>query len=261
MYKTKIGDITMYYQHLGTGEPLVLIHGLGEIKEGWFYQHELANEYELVIPDLRGHGESETTEGISIENFAKDILLLLDFLKIESAHICGLSMGGIVAQELYRQAPDRCRSLILASTLHYVPDHLGKSIMNIRKYRMQKLPIALQKQISARSCFYSWNSNMFEHFSNYHRPKPTAYLKSVEACLKVDYRKLLSEIKVPTLIIGCQYDAIVPLWAQILMHKRIPNSDLFIFRRVGHIAKLEAPEQFNKVLRAFLNKNKLEKAM
>ncbi|WP_078428120.1 alpha/beta fold hydrolase [Alkalihalobacterium alkalinitrilicum] len=261
MNKKKVDAITTHYQHLGTGEPLVLIHGLGEIKEGWIYQHELANEFELIIPDLRGHGESEATEDITIENFAKDILDLLDYLNIESAHICGLSMGGIVAQEIYKQAPERCRSLIFVSTLHYVPKLLGRSIMQIRKYRLKYLPASIQKQITARTCFYSWESDISKQFSKYHKPNPATYLHSIEACIKIDYRKLLSEIKVPTLVIGCQYDAIVPLWVQIQMYNLIPDSELYVFRNVGHIAKLEAPDQFNNVLRRFLNKNKLEEAM
>jgi pimeloyl-ACP methyl ester carboxylesterase len=95
----------MPYLHFGNGAPLVLIHGLGEVKEGWQSQFELADQYELIIPDLRGHGECTKTEGISIPNFASDVIALLIELKIESAHILGLSMGGAVAQEIYRQAP------------------------------------------------------------------------------------------------------------------------------------------------------------
>jgi pimeloyl-ACP methyl ester carboxylesterase len=93
------------YLHFGNGAPLVLIHGLGEVKEGWQSQLELADQYELIIPDLRGHGECSKTEGISIPNFASDVIALLNELKIENAHILGLSMGGAVAQEIYRQAP------------------------------------------------------------------------------------------------------------------------------------------------------------
>ncbi|MEH7483327.1 alpha/beta hydrolase [Neobacillus drentensis] len=60
------------YLHFGKGEPLVLIHGLGEVKEGWEDQYELADQFELIIPDLRGHGACNKSDGISIRNFASD---------------------------------------------------------------------------------------------------------------------------------------------------------------------------------------------
>jgi pimeloyl-ACP methyl ester carboxylesterase len=91
------------------------------VKEGWQNKYELADQYELIIPDLRGHGECTKTNGISIENFAADIIGLLNELKVETAHFIGLSMGGAVVQEIYRQAPNLCRSLMLVSTFHYFP--------------------------------------------------------------------------------------------------------------------------------------------
>jgi 3-oxoadipate enol-lactonase len=254
----QVGNTTMHYQRLGSGEPLILIHGLGEVKEGWINQHELANEYELIIPDLRGHGASEATEGITIKNFAQDVLGLLTKLGIESAHICGLSMGGTVAQEIYRQAPDRCRSLILVSTFHYAPKRLGKYFLQFKKLRSQLLTPAQTREVAARTCLYSWNDSNFQKFSEFHKPKPDSYRKSMEACLEVDFRKMHPNISVPTLIIGCQYDSVVPLWIQILMHKSIPGSELVIFKNVGHIAKLEATEKFNNTLRSFLNKHREE---
>src|SRR6478735_10307343 len=117
------------------GEPLVFIHGLGEVKEGWSNQFEFANQYDLIIPDLRGHGEYITAGEISIKNFAYDVISLLKELGIESAHICGLSMGGMVTQEIYRQAPEMCRSLMLVSTFHFVPKPLAKLLINYRRVR------------------------------------------------------------------------------------------------------------------------------
>jgi len=261
MYKTHVDEIPVYYQRLGSGEPLVLIHGLGEIKEGWQYQYELANDYELIIPDLRGHGESEISEGITIQNFAKDVLGLLDNLKIENAHICGLSMGGTVAQEIYRQAPERCRSLILVSTFHYAPKQFGKWFLQFRKQRAKLFTPQQGLEVAARTCLYSWNEETFTKFLNSYKPKPVNYQKSMEACLSVDNRQLLPKITVPTLVIGCQYDAVVPLLFQIMMHKRIPGSELVIFKNVGHIAKLEDTENFNRTLRNFLDKNRKKQAV
>ena len=69
-------------QRFGEGIPVVFIHGLGSRKEAWIPQHELANKYRLVIPDLRGHGETEMNEGITLKNFALDVIELLEHLDI-----------------------------------------------------------------------------------------------------------------------------------------------------------------------------------
>ncbi|WP_251552412.1 alpha/beta fold hydrolase [Neobacillus muris] len=244
------------YIRLGSGEPLVFIHGLGEVKEGWVKQFVLADEYELIIPDLRGHGEYNNPGEISIQNFAKDILCLLHELGIESAHICGLSMGGMVAQEIYRQAPEKCRSLMLVSTFHYAPKNLGKLFVKYRRNRAENKSVEAIRETAAKVCLYSWSQENIEAFHQYYQPNREFYFKAMEACLKVNNLWLLPKIHVPTLIIGGQYDSVIPVWVQFLMHKQIPHSEFVIFRNTGHVAKLEAAEAFNGVLRSFLNKHK-----
>lgn len=244
------------YLRLGAGEPLVFIHGLGEVKEGWANQYELANQYDLIIPDLRGHGDYTAPGEISIQNFAYDVISLLKELGIERAHICGLSMGGMVAQEIYRQAPGMCQSLMLVSTFHYAPKLLGKLIINFRKALGEnKSPEAVTER-SAKACLYSWSKENIETFAKFYKPNHKFFFKSMEACLQVNNLTLLPQIKVPTLIIGGQYDSVIPVWVQYLMHKQIRHSEFVIFRNTGHVAKLEAKDEFNKVLRTFLNKHK-----
>ncbi|MEH7304894.1 alpha/beta fold hydrolase [Neobacillus drentensis] len=253
MFKSDSG---IPYLRLGEGEPLVFIHGLGEVKEGWENQFEFASQYDLIIPDLRGHGEYISPGEISIKNFAFDVISLLEELRIESAHICGLSMGGMVAQEIYRQAPEMCRSLMLVSTFHYAPKRLGKLFIKYRKASAEnKSPQAIAER-SAKVCLYSWSKENIETFYKFYKPNKEFFFKSLEACLKVNNLTLLPKIKVPTLIIGGQYDSVIPVWVQFLMHKQIRHSEFVIFRNTGHIAKLEAKDEFNQVLRTFLNKHK-----
>ncbi|MDR7076547.1 pimeloyl-ACP methyl ester carboxylesterase [Neobacillus niacini] len=244
------------YLRLGAGEPLVFIHGLGAIKEGWSTQFKFAAQYDLIIPDLRGHGEYITDGEISISNFAQDVITLLRGLGIENAHICGLSMGGMVAQEIYRQAPEMCRSLMLVSTFHYAPKHFGQLFLKFRKLRAESRPIEEQKNLAARICLYSWTEENFENFYKFYQPNREYYLPSMKACLEVNNICLLSKIKVPTLIIGGQYDTVIPVWLQFLMHKQIRHSEFVIFRNTGHVAKLEAKDAFNEVLQNFLHKHK-----
>jgi 3-oxoadipate enol-lactonase len=245
------------YLRFGVGEPLVFIHGLGEIKEGWSYQFEFADQYDLIIPDLRGHGEYQAPGEISIKNFADDVIRLLKGLGIENAHICGLSMGGMVAQEIYRQAPELCRSLILVSTFHYAPTQLGKLFLKFGKAGAENKSPDVLKETAAKICLYSWTKENFEDFYQCYKPNHEFYFKAMESCLTVNNLSLLPKIKVPTLIIGGQYDSVTPVWVQLLMHKQIPHSEFVIFRNTGHVAKLEAKDGFNNVLRTFLNKHKM----
>ena len=257
MKDSKVSTSGMPYLHFGNGEPLVLIHGLGEVKEGWNSQFELADQYELIIPDLRGHGECTKVEGITIPNFASDVISLLNELKIENAHILGLSMGGAVAQEIYRQAPHLVRSLMLISTFHFFPKKLRKPLLKFKKVR---LGVAATdddlKETAAHMALYSWTEENMKHFKHYFQPKRNIFLKSLKVCFQVNNICLLPTIKVPTLIMGCQYDSVLPVWIQYCMHKLIPDSEFIIMRNSGHLAKLEATNRFNILLRKFLNRHK-----
>ncbi|WP_053361621.1 alpha/beta hydrolase [Bacillus sp. FJAT-27251] len=254
MTRSKISKEGIPYLHFGSGEPLVLIHGLGEVKEGWQNQFELAGEYELIIPDLRGHGEYKTLEGISIENFAKDVIGLLKELSIESAHILGLSMGGAVAQEIYRQAPGLCRSLILTCTFHYMPKRFGALYIKYREAKIDSLTKGRQRENAAQLCLYSWNEENIRKFSDYYQPDRDAFIASGKACMTVNNLSLLPKIKVPTLIIAGQYDSVLPPWIQLWMHKLIPDSEFIIMRNTGHVPKFEAKERFNKHVRNFIQR-------
>lgn len=257
MERARVSKSGIPYLHFGCGEPLVLIHGLGEVKEGWQNQYELADHYELIIPDLRGHGECNKSDGISIPNFATDVIGLLKELGIESAHILGLSMGGAVAQEIYRQAPDLCRSLLLVSTFHVCPKSIRKILFKTKKSKFEKLvSTGGQHDYAARLALYSWKGENIKNFCMSFQPRPHIFLSSLKACLNVNNSSLLPRISIPTLIIGGQYDSVLPVWLQLWMHKLIPHSEFTILRNTGHITKLEAKDRFNYLLRNFLDRHK-----
>lgn len=248
----------MPYLRIGAGEPLVLIHGLGEIKESWVKQFELADSYDLIIPDLRGHGKNQRFDLISMQTFAEDVISLLQELNIPSAHICGFSMGGAVAQEVYQQAPERCHSLLLISSFHYTPRYFNKFSLEFRKVQSLCLSPEQQKVLAARQGLYSWSHRNIEDFIQYYQPNEIGIEHSLNACSEVDNRLLLPKIKVPTLITGCQYDTILPVGIQISMYKQVPHANLVIFKNAGHLAKIEIPEKFNQTLRDFLSLHNIE---
>ncbi|MBZ5751644.1 MULTISPECIES: alpha/beta fold hydrolase [Metabacillus] len=236
------------YNDLGTGTPIVLIHGLGSKKEAWIPQHELANRYRLIIPDLRGHGETIMNEDLTIKNFALDIINLLEYLKISSAFICGLSLGGIVAQELYKQRPEIVRGLILSNTTSYIPFFLANGIIHLSNQLLQTDQQKLIDQI-VKAALYD-NSYQKEARKAFHIRD--TYIKSAKAPIGINYYSFLPFIKKPVLLIGSTHDKVTPSINIYLMKLFIRDARLSIFRNTGHLSNIEKKDLFNKHLHDFI---------
>lgn len=240
------------YNDFGSGIPLVLIHGLGSKKEAWMAQYELALQYRLIIPDLRGHGETSLNDSITIQNFAKDIRNLLQYLEISSAFICGLSLGGIVAQELYKRHPELVKGLILANTTSYVPSlfayhSITSASIHLRKGRQERLV----EQIVKASLYD--HSYMEEAMNAFH--VRDTYLESAKAPVGVNYFPVLPTIKKPVLLIGSTHDRVTPIVNVFLMRPYIRNVRTALLRRTGHLSNIENSQYFNQYVRNFIDRN------
>src|SRR6266542_5654345 len=112
MSKTRVHDIEIAYDDEGAGPPVVLLHGYPFNRSMWADQTQaLRNSQRVIVPDLRGHGESEVAAA-TIEAMARDIGALMTSIGISEAAICGLSMGGYIALAFYRLFPERVRALV-----------------------------------------------------------------------------------------------------------------------------------------------------
>jgi 3-oxoadipate enol-lactonase len=255
MFYATVNGVNVYYDRLGSGEPLVLIHGLGERKEGWKFQYSLADQFDLIIPDLRGFGKTsyEENQEIGINAFAKDIVRLLDQLGISKAHILGFSMGGMVAQEIYQIHPEKVKSLILANTLFYVPKWLKKLLLRSNQKYISNLTIEKFQLGATSRCLYEKNETAVQRVMPIWSEHLDGFLSGLHACLEINYWKTLKTIKVPTLIISCQQDKICPAFNQKIMHILIPISKMYTIKNAGHVGKIEKPEEFNGAVLNFLN--------
>ena len=119
MPTAKINGINIYYEVHGAGDPLLLIMGLGANATAWEAQIPALNrEYKVIAFDNRGSGRSDKpTVMYSMRQMADDAVLLLDQLGVAAAHVFGMSMGGMIAQELTLQHPARVKSLVLGATM------------------------------------------------------------------------------------------------------------------------------------------------
>ena len=234
------------YTDVGLGTPLVLIHGLGSRKEAWASQHPLSERYRLITLDLRGHGETELSTDITMENFAKDIIELLDYLEIDRAYICGLSLGGIIAQELHRQAPERILGLILANTTSYINSFfVATTLYEAKKYFRNETFI---NTIATRGL----------HDQSYIEQAKAAflirdcYMEAARAPVDYNYFPFLSLMNVPILLIGGDNDQITPVLNQYMMKFYSKRAKFEIIKQCGHLSNIEKSEEFNNIITDFI---------
>lgn len=148
MPKVRVGDIEMFYAEAGAGEPLVLIMGCGADHTAWVFRlRPFAERYRVIAFDNRGAGQTDQPDTpCTIALMADDTLGLMDRLGIERAHVVGLSMGGMIAQEIALRAPGRVRSLQLHATLAR-PDAYTRALLDV--WRVQRVKLTLEERMRA----------------------------------------------------------------------------------------------------------------
>ena len=261
MTTTRIDDIQLAYDDVGVGHAVVLIHGYPFNRSLWNEQTEaLTSRFRVVTPDLRGFGESDSSEGpVTMNRMAQDVAELMDHLGIDQAVICGLSMGGYVALAFVKQFPSRVKALVLADTRAQADTEEG---IQTRHQQAEKalsegmagiadamLPKLLTPDtVSKRPEVVKRVRDMML------KTKPqgaaSALLGMAE---RDDQSEFISTIRVPTMIVVGREDAITPLADSEKMQSKIASSRLVVIENAGHVSNIEQTEQFNAALLAFLS--------
>jgi 3-oxoadipate enol-lactonase len=261
MAQLKIDNITMAYTDTGVGRPIVLIHGYPFNRSLWNEQIEaLSGSYRVIAPDLRGFGESDSSDGPSTMNrMAQDVAALLDHLEIPRVTIGSLSMGGYVALAFYKQFASRVRALILADT-RATPD--SEEAKQTRAQQAEKaltegmagiadamLPKLLTPEtVSKRPEIVKRVRDMML------KTKPEGAAAALRGMAeRDDQTSLLSKITVPTLILVGAEDAITPVADSEKMNQAVAGSRLVVLENAGHVSNLERTEEFNEALLDFLS--------
>lgn len=254
-----VNNVTMHYIQAGQGSPLLLLHGLGGSHEMWLpIVPDLARSYRVIAGDHRGHGASDKPRGqYTVRLFSDDWLALMDALKINRAHVLGLSMGGAIAMRLGVEAPQRVSSLILVDTwAHPHPDFLALLRQRLEKLAAGDLAayaeVAIPQVYSPRF-IHAHPQAMAEYRARVARANPDSLRSAIGACMSHDMQGALARIQAPTLVIVGSEDRLVPPFHSEYIQRAIPKASLRVIEESGHIPHLEAPERFLKVVREFLS--------
>lgn len=240
---------------------IILIHGFPLNKSMWNKQVDVLIEtYRVIVYDVRGHGSSTAgTDNFSIELFVSDLLGLMDILKIETAMLCGLSMGGYIALNAVVHFPKRFVGLILCDTNCFAdaPEAKEKrmiSIESIEKYGVENYVNESIKKLFAPESFVT-NKEKIEVVKAMIMETSVQSLSSTlialskrkETCAK------LYQINIPVLILVGKEDQITPPDVARLMQKNIKGSILKIIEHAGHLSNIENSYDFNGQLGKFLS--------
>lgn len=269
MPKAKVNEINIYYEVRGQGEPLVLIQGLGAPRSAWIFQTRAFKKYYRVITfDNRGVGKSDKPSSpYTVRTMADDTIGLMDYLGVDKAHVLGVSLGGMIAQEVAINYPERVRKLILGCTtaggdLIERKEEMQRTIglrESSSKADVEALDLRTMGKVMATIVSSAFNRRLFKVVLV---PGARIYfrfgkvVKGIVEQLGVvvdqDTLERLIQIKAPTLVIVGTDDRLVPPRSSEVLAERIPNAKLVKVDGGSHSFFMEMSGKFNKEVLDFL---------
>ena len=249
-------------EHENTGPPLIFVHAFPLCHRMWDSQVEyFKDKYRVILYDARGLGYSTELDSrqYMMEDMADDLLSVMDFLKIDKANVCGLSMGGYTTLRALTKAPERYLSVILADTRAEKDDDKGllarsammnavklegltnlikdfpKKLLNEENYKIDRLRSFVEEMIS-------WQT-------------PEGVCGAI-ICLATRTNTIddLKTLNTRGLILVGNEDILTPIPFAESMNAALENSEMVVISNAGHLSNMENPEEFNKAIDAFLSK-------
>ena len=260
--KARIAGGELAYDVRGEGPALLLLHAFPLGMAMWDDQvRELSKDGQVVRFDCRGFGGSPPGDGLlTMERIASDGAALLDHLGIASATVCGLSMGGYAALAFARGHADRLRGLVLADT------RAAADTVQARRTRAEQADMVRREGSAAIAAVVL--PKLVGQTTHERRPEVVARLRDLIVAnpprgiadalaglaARADSTPLLREIRRPTLVVCGEEDVITPPADARALHEAIAGSTLELLPQAGHLASMETPAAFNRVVAAFLRK-------
>ena len=251
--------VKIYWDECGFGEPLLLIMGLSYPSYMWHRSRPvLAQHYRTIAFDNRGIGQSDVPSGAySMSMLASDGAGVLDAAGVEAAHVFGLSMGGMIAQEFALQYPKRVRSLILGCTAAGGPQAVQAEPVAIQTLLRQGMtPEESREAITpfiydSRTPRERIDEEMAIRLKWY--PTPQGYTSQLQGIFGWEAYSRILQITVPTLVIHGETDRLIPAANAKLIAERIPGAKLALIPHASHIFETDQPAAAHKAILEFLS--------
>ena len=256
--RAEAGGLSVAYQEAGAGSAIVLLHGFTHDSRVWRPQLEgLSDQFTVIAWDAPGAGQtSDPPETFAISDWADCLCELLDAVGVPTAHIVGLSWGGLLAQEFYRRHSPRVRSLVLADTYagwkgslpEPIPEErLAACLRDASLPPSEFVPRYLPGMLS-ESPTGEVREELGRIMSEFH---PIGFRLMATALARADTRDLLPTIRVPTLLVWGDADARSPIGIAHQLRDAIRDARLAVIPGAGHVSNLEASTRFNAEVRDF----------
>jgi len=251
MQKINVNGIEFAYTRHGAGTPLVLLHGYPLDGSIWSELVPLlTDQFELIIPDLRGFGESTTGDTAStMDTFASDVARLVDHLGFEKAALAGHSMGGYVALAFAKNHPNRVRGLGLVSSqvLADPPERKQGRYDTADQVAAKGIGVvveAMTSKLTPDERVRAFAQSVME------QQRPNGIIGALKAMAeREDLSTLLPDVKYPVVLVHGDADALIPIERAREVKNAIPRAHLVELKGVGHLPMLEASDETAKALR------------
>lgn len=259
-----VGDLSINYDERGSGDPLLLIMGFGASSAGWRpeFVDGLAESFRVITFDNRGTGQSEAASApYTMADMADDAVGVLEKLGIERAHVMGLSMGGMIAQEVALRHPRRVRGLVLGCTNSGAPLSVAAPQESVA---LLMPPEGMSPEDAARRAwpvvqtpeFIAANPELMEASLTRAMQHPTPLQTrhyQMGAVMTWGTADRLTEIAAPTLIITGDRDVLIPPENSRILHERIPGSRLEVIPDAAHGFTTSHPAETVALVTEFLS--------
>lgn len=252
-----------YLDHNPSGaQTVVLLHGLGVNSASWQLQLPALEQagYRALVPDIRGFGASRYPNGAAgIPTLAGDILHFLEAVPGtgDRVHLAGISMGGVIAQQIVLQRPELVDKLVLVNTFACLrPKSLRIWAFFLLRFLLaHTLGIPVQARAAASRLFpYPEQEPLRQSFiEQLLQADPRSYRRAMRSLARVDTRPRLAEIQAPTLIVTGERDTTVPPELQAELASSIPGARRVVIPDAGHAVTADQPDRFNQVLIDFFS--------
>ncbi|EIJ78442.1 protein YvaM [Bacillus methanolicus PB1] len=247
------GENNIFFEDIGSGVPIVFVHPPAMGRKVFYYQKKLSKHFRVLLPDLRGHGDTTGPAGkVSIPGLAGEIKSLLDFLGIERAAVCGYSSGGIVAQEFALQNPDRTLALILSGGFPQVMSPAFKYEHLIGMYLVKYAPGFLRYIIAtSHTDNKELRDDILHHMEKADRK---TWFDFYAQSLRYSCLDRLHNLQAPLLLLYGSRDIVNQ---HVRAYKMHTNCQIAIISKVSHQLPTKKWELFNQLITGFLSEKVL----